>query len=97
MEIETIHKRIFCNICYLRKQHNLSQKQMAQILGVCVGSVCRIEKGDYSIKLNARHICRLCDYFSISVDALFYVEFDKKIPPLNISGGVRLFTGGSRL
>ena len=77
MDKVKLQKRIFRNIRYLRKQHNLSQKQMAQIMRLCVGGIRKIEKGDHSVRIHIGHIYRLCDHFSISADALVYTDFEQ--------------------
>lgn len=56
------------NICFARKKYNLTQKQMAQILGIGVDKLRRIEKNDPSVRLNDRMVIRFCDYFGVKAD-----------------------------
>ena len=65
--------QIFCkNIRYLRVSRGLTQKQMAQVIGISVGTLRRIERGDRSFRFHGEHLCALCDAFDISADRLVY-------------------------
>lgn len=57
------------NIKSLRKKHNLTQEQLAEILGVTIGAVYKWEAGLSfpEIKL----LTEIADFFEISIDALF--------------------------
>ena len=55
------------NVIYLRKTHGLTQRQMAQILGIGIGTLGRLEAGKV-VRMNAGMLIRLCDYFDLSAD-----------------------------
>lgn len=57
------------NIRYLRRKHGLTRKEMAGILGVCPGTVGRMERGE-TVRLHTGMLCRACDFFDISADAM---------------------------
>lgn len=62
----------FCrNVAFLRKEHGLTQAQMATIMNVGVGTVRSLERGIVPPRLNAYVLYRLHDHFHISVDSLF--------------------------
>ena len=62
----------FCrNIAYLRRTHNLTQAQMARIMGVGVHSIRLLERGILPKRLSYMVFYPLCDYFNLSADALF--------------------------
>ena len=61
--------RNFCRcLGYLRQKHGLTQRQMAQILGVSPGRLRRMEREDMSCRYTLTHLQRLCGYFQISGD-----------------------------
>ena len=63
----------FCkNILYLRRKHHLSQKEMAAILGISIGRLRRIERGEDQTRLHCGMLCRVCDYFALSADKILH-------------------------
>ena len=55
----------FChNLRFLRQEHGLREKDMADILGVSLFTYRRIEKCDETVRLRA------CDHFCVSADTL---------------------------
>ena len=72
---------IICkNIQYLRTYHNLTQKEMADILGFSISSLRKVEKGMLPRCLNSRSIRRLCDHFEISADYLLRESIEDRSP-----------------
>ncbi|MBR2871323.1 MAG: helix-turn-helix transcriptional regulator [Clostridia bacterium] len=55
-------------ILELRKEHNLSQRGLAQIIGTSQANVSRWEKG--LIEPSIMECWRLADYFNVSIDVL---------------------------
>ena len=53
------------NIAWLRKHHGLSKKRMAEVLGVGVGSLNKIENGEMPSRLGVRVFLRIYAYFGI--------------------------------
>ena len=53
------------NIAWLRKQHGLSKKRMAELLGIGVGSLNKIENGEMPPCLGVRVFLRIYAYFGI--------------------------------
>ena len=66
-EIEQFPK----NIIYLRKHYGLSQKRMAQILGIGLGSYNKIEQGIFPKRLATDVIFNITKYFKIPPVTLF--------------------------
>lgn len=64
-------QRFMKNITQLRKQHGLSKKAMAKILGIGVGSLTMIERGEMPKRLSGNAIYGAVHHFGISVDTLF--------------------------
>ncbi|MDY6367553.1 MAG: helix-turn-helix transcriptional regulator [Clostridia bacterium] len=52
----------------IRKQEGVSQKQLANDLGVSAGNLCDWEKG--RTEPNIDMLIKIADYFDVSVDAL---------------------------
>ena len=59
------------NLAALRKQHHLTQKQMAHILGIGVHSWRMIERGEMPPRLSARVVLTASDAFGIPTTKLF--------------------------
>lgn len=65
----------FCkNVTLLRKMNNLSQKEMAQICHIGLGSLQKIESGIIPPKLSANILFRLYRHFHIPIKQLFKDE-----------------------
>lgn len=58
------------NLRHLRQVYGLTQREMAEILGVSVSTYGKIERCDPSVRTKSGHICRLCDHFQISPDEI---------------------------
>ena len=63
------------NIKWLRMQHRLSEKQMAEILGIGVGSLQKIEKGTLPPRLSVNIVFEVQNYFGIQPKDLFFAKF----------------------
>ena len=71
-------RRNFCrNVSYIRRIHKLTQKQMAEILGVSVSSVRKMEAGREIPRLSGQMLCRVCDAFDLSADAFLRTELEQ--------------------
>jgi len=55
-------------LCEIRKSHGMSQKKVAELLGVPQQQYSRYENGKYDIPV--RYIITLCKFYSISSDWL---------------------------
>ena len=53
------------NIAWLHKHHGLSKKRMAEVLGIGVGSLNKIENGEMPPRLGAGVFLRIYAYFGI--------------------------------
>ena len=62
------------NIIVLRAHYGYSQKRMAQLLGIGVGSLCKIERGIIPPRLTVDIIFAVQKHFHISPDTLFSEE-----------------------
>ena len=63
------------NIKWLRMQHGLSEKQMAEILGIGVGSLRKIENGALPPRLSVSIVFKVQNYFCIQPKDLFIAKF----------------------
>ena len=65
----------FCkNLRYLRQEHCLTKKAMAEILGVSVSTYRKIEQCDGSVRLHSGMLLRIIDHFQIPADDLLLSE-----------------------
>ncbi len=72
------------NIKKLRKQHNLSQQQLADILHISQQSVYKYEKDITSPDIET--LANMADYFNTSIDYLVgYTDIPHKIEPVTDS------------
>ena len=71
-----VNSFFFQNIRYLRKIFHLSRKEMAQILGVSAGTVGRMEREMPGVRVNGQMLCRLCDHFRLSADAVLRTRLE---------------------
>ena len=63
------------NIRKLRKQHNITQEQLAESLNVTIGAVSKWERG--SSVPDLEYIIRLAERFEVSVDVLLGYQLNK--------------------
>ena len=59
------------NLIILQKMYNLTQKQMAQIMGCSLYCLRKAEQGIFVQTLYIDHIEKLCRHFQIHASALF--------------------------
>lgn len=72
MNINKLQVTTFCNnIKKIRKAHNLSQKQMAEICKISVASLRKIENNILPPRLTVEILFNLCEYFNYSASELF--------------------------
>ena len=58
------------NIAFLRKHHNLSKKEMAQLLHIGIGSLNKIESGVLPERLSAEILVHLANHFNYTTAEL---------------------------
>lgn len=71
----TTNEKVRANIRWLRKQHNFSQQQLADVIEVKRPLLAAWEEGR-SVPQND-HLIAISDYFSVSVDELLRHELKK--------------------
>ena len=59
------------NLTILRKKHNLTQKQMAEMLGIGIASWRMIEHGEMPPRLSSSVVNRAADAFGVNAAELF--------------------------
>lgn len=64
-----------CNVAWLRKQHDLSKRRMAQILGIGTKSLSRIENGEIRQRLGVNVFFAIYDHFGIRPSQLLTQRF----------------------
>lgn len=63
---------VFCgNVKRLREGKGLTRKEMAARLGIGVGTLTRLEKGEIPPRLSVSVVCRICREFDIYPKELF--------------------------
>jgi len=63
-----------CNVKRLRVENKLTKKQMAEICGIGVGSLNKLEQGILPPRLSAYMLLGIYNYFGIMPSALFEKE-----------------------
>lgn len=56
------------NIAWLRKDHKISKKRMAEILDISIKTLNKIESGILPPRLGAKTLCNIYYYFDIPVE-----------------------------
>ena len=59
------------NVKFLRSHYSFSKKKMAEIMGISVKMLSKLESGEMSKGLSIKALLRLSAFFSISPDLLF--------------------------
>ena len=91
MDAKEIHHNFCQNLRHLRKVHNLTQKEMAGILGISVSTLGRMESMDEKVRINCRILCRVCDHFGYSTDEILRQNW----PRMLLKKSLPLGEGGS--
>ena len=61
----------FCrNVVYLRHLHKLTRREMAQILGISVETLGKIERQALPFRITVAMLCSLCHHFGLSMDTV---------------------------
>ena len=68
MDVTVLKQRIGRRLQALRRQHHLSQVEVAEILGVRIGTYCGYENGTQLI--HTRHCIKLVQLYGVSMDYL---------------------------
>ena len=76
MEVKNELVRFSRNVHYLRKKNGYTQKDMAIIMHICVGSLRKLEKGMIPKCITAETLYLLCKHFHISADLILNEEFE---------------------
>lgn len=58
------------NVRLIRQKSRLTKKKMAEILGISVQTLTRMERYDPSVRVHSGMVCRFCNYFEISSDVV---------------------------
>ena len=79
MEENNLYLKAFCrNVHRLRKEHGLSQKEMARIMGIGVGSLRKVEQGTVPPRMDILVLRNLTLHFSIPISSLIWDEENKQ-------------------
>ena len=81
MEIEASIHRFYHNLLCLRLAFGMSQAQMAEVLGISVGTLRKIERGIRTPKTSAVILWKASNAFRISTDVLLKVDFQEPADP----------------
>lgn len=69
-------EKYIINLRNLREDHDLTQQQIADILGTSQTMVARYERGANEMPI--RHLITLCKYYNISADDILETHPKKK-------------------
>lgn len=98
MKIEKCTQRFYRNLRCLRVVFGVSQAQMAEILGISIGTLRKIERGIQTPRTSAAILWKASDAFCVSTDILLKVDFqvpeDANPRRVNRRGGFT-FAGGT--
>lgn len=72
----------------LREDNDLTQEQLARVLGTSQTMYARYERGANELPL--RHLKTLCEFFNISADFILGIHLDPALPKGQISESARL-------
>lgn len=73
MSVEEQCTALCRNVTALRKQHGLSKREMAKILGVGVNTLTQMEQGNLPKSFRAGALLRIQDRFGVSIQSLLYL------------------------
>ncbi len=65
------------NVAWLRKKNGLTKKKMAQILGIGVVSLNKIERGEVPPRTSVEILFKIYNYFNIRPSELIAEQFGK--------------------
>ena len=65
------------NIAWLRKRYGISKKKMAELLGVGVGTVNKLERGEFPPRLSVSVMYNIWRHFHIGATEQFSRLWDK--------------------
>lgn len=68
MEQPLTHYFLSKNVSALRRQHSLTQAQMAAIMGISIHSLRQLERGRVTDRVRGTAVRRLCEYFHLRSD-----------------------------
>lgn len=78
-------RNLFYNVAWLRRHYGISKKRMAQLLGIGVGTLNKLEQGKMPPKMSVMVLHNIRTQFSVSLDDLFGKRLDdlqeNKNPP----------------
>ena len=67
------------NLKYLREKHELTQTQLANILGInSKGGISDLETGRKNRDISVTQLMILTEYFKISTQALLFIDLEKE-------------------
>jgi len=76
MDKQDYIRNLTYNITLLRKQNRLSQKEMAQLLGISIATIIKLESGILPPRFSTETILCISDCFGLSPSELFRPESD---------------------
>lgn len=79
--MNTIKAEVAKNLLFYRKQSQMTQKELAERLGVKYNTVSSWESGTNSIDIEV--LFRVCEIFGVSLDDMYGVYANDSRPPLS--------------
>ena len=76
MDITKIQHNFCQNVRYMQSKYNLTQKEMAQILGVSISTLRKMEMEENKVRLNSDMLHRICDCFDLSADVFLNEQLE---------------------
>ncbi|MBQ6720118.1 MAG: helix-turn-helix transcriptional regulator [Oscillospiraceae bacterium] len=70
----------FCqNLRHLRQVYGLTQREMAGIVGVSLGTYGKMERCDPRVRIHSGRVCRICDHFNVRTDDMLYQNWPQML------------------
>ena len=67
MKRDEVMKCLSHNILYLRKSNHISKREMAEILGIGIKTLTKLEQGVLPARLSVEVLFRIKDHFGVSL------------------------------
>ena len=77
MSVNQFAKNFSKNVQYLRQKNDLTQAEMAAIIGISVSTLRRLEAAHPDARVHCVMLDRVCDHFGISADVMLRERLEK--------------------
>ena len=78
--MENDYQKFLFNVAHLRNLHGLSKRKMAKVMGIGIGSLNKMERGEFPPRLKINVILNTCSFFHIKPAILLSKRLDDSKP-----------------